>query len=66
MDTRERQAAAVCAIGGSFLLPIGTFLHPVPADPNDAAERLLYMRETGGWLVTLCSSPEPSWHWQPS
>jgi hypothetical protein len=26
----------MCAIAGSLLLLLGTYLHPMPADPNDA------------------------------
>jgi hypothetical protein len=31
-----RRAGATCAIAGSLLLAIGTYLHPMGADPNDA------------------------------
>jgi hypothetical protein len=32
----ECKVAAVCAMAGAAFLVIGTLLHPVPADPNDA------------------------------
>ncbi len=32
----ERRIVAVGSIGGSILLLVGTYLHPVPEDPNDA------------------------------
>jgi hypothetical protein len=33
---RERRLGATCAIAGSVLLFVGTYLHPMPADPDDA------------------------------
>lgn len=36
LDKGKRKVAAACAIAGSILLIIGTYFHPVPADPNDA------------------------------
>jgi len=36
LDGSKRKVAAACAITGSILLIVGTYLHPVPADPNDA------------------------------
>jgi len=32
----ERRIVAAGSIGGSILLLVGTYLHPVPEDPNDA------------------------------
>lgn len=34
---RTSRIGATCAIGGSVLLFVGTYLHPMQADPNDAA-----------------------------
>ena len=36
LDGSKCKIAAVCAIAGNILLIIGTYFHPVPADPNDA------------------------------
>jgi len=37
MESRASgRAAAACAIAGSLLLLVGTYLHPMGADPNDA------------------------------
>jgi hypothetical protein len=33
---RENRIGAVCAIAGAMLLLAGTWLHPMPADPNNA------------------------------
>jgi hypothetical protein len=33
---RESKIGATCAIAGSVLLFVGTYLHPMKADPNDA------------------------------
>jgi hypothetical membrane protein len=33
---RENRIGAICAIGGSVLLLVGTFLHPMNADPHDS------------------------------
>ncbi|MBV8454884.1 MAG: hypothetical protein JOZ29_21835, partial [Deltaproteobacteria bacterium] len=35
-DGGKCKVAAACAIAGSVLLIVGTYFHPVPADPNDA------------------------------
>src|SRR5713101_10135725 len=36
LSRRESRTGAACAIAGSVLLFIGTYLHPLEADPNDA------------------------------
>jgi hypothetical protein len=36
VDRVESRVAGACAIAGTVLLIVGTYLHPVPADPNDA------------------------------
>jgi hypothetical protein len=36
LSRRESKVGATCAIAGSVLLFIGTYLHPMDADPNDA------------------------------
>ena len=35
-DSGERWVASIAALAGSVLLFVGTYLHPVQADPNDA------------------------------
>ena len=35
-DSGERRATAIAALAGSVLLFVGTYLHPMEADPNDA------------------------------
>ena len=37
VSRRANQTGAACAIAGSILLFIGTYLHPMSADPNQAA-----------------------------
>jgi hypothetical protein len=36
METGASRTGAICAIGGTLLLFIGTYLHPMEADPNQA------------------------------
>ena len=36
LSSRESRIGALCAILGSILLLIGTYLHPMDADPNEA------------------------------
>src|SRR5215470_12535589 len=36
LSRRSHKIAAVCAVAGSALLFLGTYLHPMQADPNDA------------------------------
>jgi hypothetical protein len=36
LDKGKRKVAAACSIAGSVLLIVGTYFHPVPADPNGA------------------------------
>jgi hypothetical protein len=36
LQSSERRCAATCAIAGSGLLFVGTYLHPLKADPNEA------------------------------
>jgi Domain of unknown function (DUF4386) len=36
LDGHENRMGAACAIGGSVLLLVGTFLHPMEADPHDS------------------------------
>lgn len=35
-DAREHEIGATCAIGGSVLVSVGTFLHPMHADPHES------------------------------
>jgi hypothetical protein len=35
---RENKIGAVCAIAGAMLLLTGTWLHPMPPDPNNAVQ----------------------------
>lgn len=37
VDSRQSRIGATCAIAGSVLLFLGTYLHPMEAGPNDAA-----------------------------
>lgn len=36
MVSRQSRMGATCAIAGSVLVFLGTYLHPMEADPNDA------------------------------
>ncbi len=36
LSRRESRTGATCAIAGSVLLFVGTYLHPLEADPNEA------------------------------
>ena len=37
MSRNEHRIGAMCAVAGSLLLFLGTYLHPLEADPNEAA-----------------------------
>ena len=50
MERTERSVAAMCAIAGSLLLLTGTYLHPVPADPNDAVQALAAYARDRFWV----------------
>ena len=50
MERTERSVAAMCAISGSLLLLTGTYLHPVPADPNDAVQAFAAYARDRFWI----------------
>jgi hypothetical protein len=52
LDSNTRKVAAVCAIVGSSLLLFGTYLHPVPAEPNDAAQAFAAYAADRLWVTS--------------
>ena len=48
----ERGVGAVSAIAGSILLVIGTYLHPVPDDPNDAVAAFTAYAADRLWIAS--------------
>jgi hypothetical protein len=52
MDSGECKTGAACAIGGSSLLLFGTYLHPVPAEPNDAAQAFAAYAADRLWVAS--------------
>jgi len=49
---REGRIAGTCAIAGSALLFIGTYLHPLTADPNDAAAAFIEYAAERLWVAS--------------
>jgi hypothetical protein len=52
MESGECRVGAAFAIGGSCLLLFGTFLHPVPADPNNAAQAFAAYAADRFWVAS--------------
>ena len=48
----EGRSAAVCAIGGSALLFVGTWLHPMGADPNDPVAAFTEYAADRPWVAS--------------
>src|SRR5229473_7189077 len=48
----KRRIGAVCAIAGSALLVVGTYLHPVPTDPNDAVAAFTEYAADRLWIAS--------------
>ncbi len=48
----ERKIGAICAIGGAALLCIGTFLHPMGADPNDPVAAFAEYAADRFWIAS--------------
>jgi hypothetical protein len=46
------KAGAGCAIAGSFLLLIGTYLHPATADPNDVTQAFAAYAADKFWVAS--------------
>ena len=44
--------AAICAVAGSALLLVGTYLHPMSADPNDALAAFTEYAADGLWVAS--------------
>jgi len=51
MDSGGCRAGATCAISGGLLLVVGTCLHPVPAEPNDAAQAFAVYVADRSWVA---------------
>ena len=49
----ENRIGAVCAIAGAFLLLAGTWLHPIPPDPNSAAQAFATYANDRLWIARL-------------
>ena len=47
-----RRAGGTCAVGGAALLFIGTYLHPMGADPNDPAAAFAEYAQDRLWIAS--------------
>jgi len=52
VNRNANRVGAVCAIGGSAVLLVGTLLHPMRADPNDAAAAFAEYAADRFWVAT--------------
>ncbi len=52
LSRSESKLAATCAIAGSVLLFIGTYLHPLKADPNEAVAALAEYAADRLWVAS--------------
>jgi hypothetical protein len=52
MLDRTRRVGAQCAIAGAMLLLLGTFLHPISADPNDALATFTEFAADRLWVLS--------------
>ena len=52
MRVRENRIGAVCAIVGTMLLLAGTWLHPMPADPNNAVQAFAAYAADRFWVAS--------------
>jgi hypothetical protein len=66
----ESRIAATCAIAGSLLLVVGTYLHPMKADANDAVAAFTEYAADHIWvashltqLVGVTLMALHSWFW---
>jgi hypothetical protein len=51
-DKSESRIGATCAIAGSVLLFVGTYLHPMKADPNDAVAAFTEYAADQSWVAS--------------
>src|SRR4051794_14930811 len=51
MSNTEDRVGAVCAFAGSVLLGVGTSMHPMQADPNDAAAAFAEYAADQNWIT---------------
>jgi hypothetical protein len=52
LSRSERRIGATCAIAGSVLLFIGTYLHPMTADPNDVVAAFTEYAANRLWVAS--------------
>lgn len=52
MRLRENRIGAVCAIAGAVLLLTGTWLHPMPPDPNNAVQAFAAYADDRLWVAS--------------
>ncbi len=52
MRSSAARVGATCAIAGSALLLVGTYLHPMDADPNDAVAAFTEYAASGTWVAS--------------
>src|SRR5690348_2359063 len=52
MRVQENRIGAVCAIAGAALLLAGTWLHPIPPDPNNAAQAFATYADDRLWVMS--------------
>ncbi len=54
---RESQIGAIGAISGAVLLAVGTYLHPVKSDPNDATRAFAEYAADHLWVASHLTHP---------
>jgi Domain of unknown function (DUF4386) len=52
LDRSQTRVIAVCAFSGCLLLIIGTYLHPMPDDPNDALQTFAAYAADRLWIAS--------------
>lgn len=52
LDRSESRIGATCAIAGSVLLFVGTYLHPMDTDPNEATVAFMEYAADQLWVAS--------------
>lgn len=52
MNRNQSRPGAACAVAGSVLLLVGTYLHPAAADPNDAVAAFTEYAADDVWIAS--------------
>ena len=53
LSRSESRIGAACAVAGSALLLVGTYLHPMEADPNDAVAAFTEYAADHLWIAAI-------------